>query len=492
MFRVITLLFIILKFGTRYFAYRFHITEKPNSQFVKRFFEDAGGAFIKFGQILALRIDVLPKEYSLELIDLFDHTKPFSYQAVERMFIQELGEKPQTIFKVFEKQPFASASFAQVHAAKLANNKTVIVKIQKPHIEEDIQLDFFIITILCFIADLFFKIEALPWKEFAKEFKTWTINELDYHLEAENSQKIYDILQKEKVTDIVVPKVYPRLSTKRILVQDYIDGVPLSRVLREMRDGNLNAKKLKAMNIDIHKTPRVLVGEMMREFFFDGFFHADPHPGNILLLNNGKIGLIDFGIVGKTVPRKLDFMKFIIAGATDDFKNAGYYFLKFAGYYLEQVIGSLFPVSAEEEQVSKFMKLMSTHFYTYCKKIEHEMRNDLNTMKIDYTTMFIHMLKYVQRYHIKVPKECIIFLRALSIIGFLAKEMDISFRAADEINYFFKTHSKMEIARSEMTSMPYKRISKEEALEKVTNWLANLFETDQALYQVVNKAVSGI
>jgi len=139
-------------------------------------------------------------------------------------------------------------------------------------VTEKINVDFFLIDFLSVIADLFFKIEALPWKEFAQEFRIWTRKELDYQLEAENMDRIYNNLALNKVTDVIVPKTYHRISTKKILVQDYIDGIPLSRALREIRSGNLNAEKFKKMGIDIKKTPETMVMELLREYFYRWFF----------------------------------------------------------------------------------------------------------------------------------------------------------------------------------------------------------------------------
>ena len=480
-----------------YLLFRIGLYKKPGPKFMKSFFEEAGGAFIKFGQILALRIDILPKEYSLELIDLFDQYKPFSYQEVEQTFKEELGTTPNKIFKYFEKIPFASASFAQVHGAKLKNGETVVIKIQRPGVRENVRVDFFIIDLLSLTVDFFFKIEALPWVEFAKEFKIWTKRELDFQIEAENMQKIYNNILLHRVSDVIVPKIYHRLSTKKILVQEYIDGVPLSRVLREMRIGNLDAEKLKKMEIDIKKTPTTMISEIMREYFIDGFFHADPHPGNILLLKNGKIGLIDFGIVGESAPQKSALMKFIFAGGRSKYEKdpkiyeeIGYYFFKFAGNNIEQIIGSVIPANVNQEKIEEFMKILAKHFAEYQKQVEMQIRKDLELMKMDYTTMILQTLKFVQRYQIKLPKQMVIFIRALSIMGFLAKEMNYGFMWSDLIIQFFKKYPENKMPKIDTSVIPYKRMNREEAIERLNNWLTYLIEIDPKLYYLVNNYIS--
>src|SRR3989338_6749333 len=497
MLRFFYILLLLNKYFLLYLLFRIGLYKKPGPKFMKSFFEEAGGAFIKFGQILALRIDILPKEYSLELIDLFDQYKPFSYQEVEQTFKEELGTTPNKIFKYFEKIPFASASFAQVHGAKLKNGETVVIKIQRPGVRENVRVDFFIIDLLSLTVDFFFKIEALPWVEFAKEFKIWTKRELDFQIEAENMQKIYNNILLHRVSDVIVPKIYHRLSTKKILVQEYIDGVPLSRVLREMRICNLDAEKLKKMEIDIKKTPTTMISEIMREYFIDGFFHADPHPGNILLLKNGRIGLIDFGIVGESAPQKSAFKKFILAGGRSKYEKdpkiyeeIGYYFLKFAGYNIEQIISSALPANINEEKIESFIKILAKHFAEYQKSVEAQIRKELEVMKTDYTVIILQTLKFVQRYQIKLPKQMVIFIRALSIMGFLAKEMNYNFNWSDLIIQFFKKYPENKMPKIDTSVIPYKRMNREEAIERLNNWLTYLIEIDPKLYYLVNNYIS--
>lgn len=497
MFRVVYLLFILAKYYFFYLLSKLGLVKYSTQKLIKRFFEEAGGAFVKFGQILALRVDVIPKGFSLELFDLFDNYKPFPYSDVKIIFKKELGVFPEQIFKYFEKEPFASASFAQVHGAKLQNGQTVVVKIQRPDLMEKINVDFFLIDVLSAVADLFFKIEALPWREFSKEFRTWTKKELDYQIEAENMEKIYNNLSRNKVTNVVVPKTYHRISTKKILVQDYIDGIPLSRALREIRQGNLNAEKLKKMGIDIKKTPTTMVMELLREYFVDGFFHADPHPGNILLLKDGRIGLIDFGIVGISAPKRQALMKFLLAAAKTkyekkqkNYEDFAYYAFQFSGDRIEQIISSVLPADLDQNKLDGFMKMFVKHFLERFKKIESQTRKDLEVMKTDQTTMLLQMLKFTARYQVKLPKQMAVFIRGLSIIGFLAKEMDYEFDASGTIIKFFQKYPENQLEKIDLETVPYKRMNREEAIDALNNWLTYLFEEDSELYQLVNNYVS--
>lgn len=481
-------IFYIISLITKYYLL-FFFTRKRRPKLLRKFFEEAGGAFIKFGQILALRVDVLPKEYCLELIDLFDHVRPFSYREVEEIFIHELGATPDKIFKIFEREPFASASLGQVHAAKLADDRTVIVKVQRPDIEEKVNADFIIIDILAFIGDLLFKIEALPWKEFAEEFKKWTLQELDYRVEALNAQKIYDNVLKRKSQEIVIPKTYHYYTTKRVLVQEYIDGIPLSRILKEIKRGSLTADKMKGMGIDLKKAANTIAQEIFGQYFLDNFFHADPHPGNFLILEDNKIAIIDFGIVGESVANKYYFAKFMRLAAADQFDEASYYFLEFGGEDLKKIVSSVLPATVDQKHADSFVRLLAAHLTKAMRGKEKRIRDDLATMKIDYTVMVLDIIKFAQRYRIKLPQEFSVFIRALTVAGFVLKEMDNDLSMQKKVVNFFSIYPEDKYLKNSRTySTP--RISREKAIEQLNNWLTYLIERDPDLYTLVNQYFS--
>lgn len=488
MVRIFHIVFLLSKYAILYLLSKKKFIANPPQKLLRQFFEDAGGSFVKFGQLLSLRVDVVSKEYALEMLNLFDNIPPFPYRQVEEIFLQELGATPDKIFKDFQREPFASASFGQVHAAKLEDNRIVAVKVMRPSIEEKVAADFVLIDILAIIGDLFFKIDALPWKEFASEFKKWTSEELDYHIEAEHA----DILHKNLMNhpDIVIPKVYHHLSTKQILVEDYIEGIPLSRVLQGLKDGRLDAAKMKKFGIDIKKVPSTLVIELLREFFLDGVFHADPHPGNILLLKDNKIALIDFGIIGDSqIYNKTSFVKAIQGYANMDFKKAVYNSADFLGDNLKQMIASALPASVSEKHIDEFIEILANHFTDSVYNIVMGSIKDLEVMKKDYTVVYLQIVNAAKRYKAKLPKETVMFIRTLSIVGFLAKELDYEFRLTEETKHFFKKYPESSWLKEKETAIPYKRISHERAIDQLNSWLAYLAEIDPGLYQLVNQYI---
>lgn len=486
MLRFLHVISILSKYLVIYLLLKLRLYKKPKQKIIRNFFEEAGGSFIKFGQLLALRVDVLPKEYSLEMIGLFDSVKPFSYDQVERTFLQELGTTPQKIFKDFQKTPFASASFGQVHGAKLENNHIVAVKIMRPGIIEEVSVDFLIIDILAFIADLFFKIDALPWKEFAKEFKKWTAEELDYQIEAGYMERMYKNVSVN--SKVVVPKVYGHLSTKKILVEDYIEGIPLSRVLIGLKDGRLNAEKLRGMGIHLKEVTSLITYELLREFFMDDLYHADPHPGNILILNQDRIALLDFGIMGKPIEHnKLSFIKWLESGIKGDIIKGIYHFANFTSDELKNIIGSALPASTSQDNVDDMMNILSQHFGETVFKILASGREGLKTMKKDYVVIFLTLVKAAQKYKVRLPNETIRFIRTISIIGFMAKELNSEYKLVDEVGIFLKEHPVDTLMNKDDDNPSFKRINREKAIEQLNNWLSYLVEIDPILYQLVKE-----
>jgi len=162
MIRFFEVFFVFTRYSTVYLLVKLKIYKKPNEKILKNFFEDAGGAFIKFGQLLALRVDFLPQAFALEMLDLLDNVAPFSYSDVHNIFLKELGAAPEKIFYDFQKKPFASASFGQVHGAKISENEIVIVKVLRPGIETKVKVDLFIIKIFAYLMNTFLKINAIP------------------------------------------------------------------------------------------------------------------------------------------------------------------------------------------------------------------------------------------------------------------------------------------------------------------------------------------
>jgi predicted unusual protein kinase regulating ubiquinone biosynthesis (AarF/ABC1/UbiB family) len=168
----------------------------------------------------------------------------------------------------------------------------------------------------------------------------------------------------------------------------------------------------------------------------------------------------------------------------------GHWFLKFAGGDIEKLIISAFPANVDQAKIDGFMKVLEEHFYDYYKEIEMQMRKNLETMKIDYTSMAMHALKFTSRYQIRLPNEMVLFARTMGIMGFLVKEMNYDFKASKVAIDFFTKNPEENLKKLDTSFVPYKRMNREEAIEKLNNWLAYLVEIDPKLFKLVNDYVS--
>jgi ubiquinone biosynthesis protein len=251
---------------------------------LRRSFERLGPTFIKFGQLLSLRPDIMPPEYILELEKMQDNTPVVPYSEIIKLLTAEFGTHPKKLFRSIEKKPIASASLAQVHKAQLKTGKVVVIKVQRPGIEKTIRED---IEILRHIAHWMSKrktFENYPLIPLVEEFKRWTLRELNFGFEASNTKIVGEHFKGDKV--VIIPKVYKEYSTRRVLTLQYISGTPINDVPK--------LKKKRNMSLLIKKTYKSLVTMVLHY----GIFHADPHPGNILI-HRDKIAFVDFGIVGR-------------------------------------------------------------------------------------------------------------------------------------------------------------------------------------------------
>jgi ubiquinone biosynthesis protein len=253
-------------------------------------FEQLGPTFIKLGQLLSLRPDLVPLEFCEEFEKLQDHVPSFKFSQVKKTIEEELGKPIEKLFKKFDRTPIASASIAQVHKAVLKNGKVVAVKVQRPNIKEIIDAD---LDILFFIAKQIDK-HFSKWRNFrpvdvVKEFALWTRREINFENEARNALKLRDATKINP--KVKIPKVYTEYCSKKVLVLEYIDGVKIND-LPALQKFHINKKSLVLTYFT----------SILQQALIFGFFHADPHPANIFVLKNGKLVYLDYGIVGELSP----------------------------------------------------------------------------------------------------------------------------------------------------------------------------------------------
>jgi ubiquinone biosynthesis protein len=241
----------------------------------------SGAVFVKFGQALSTRRDLLPPEFTSELGRLQDRVSPLPWAQIERVLSEELGGT--SMFAEIDTDPLASASIAQVHAATLRTGERVVVKVLRPGVTSLVERDLDIIARLARRAEVRMGwARAIGVAKLAEGFAAALREELDFRVEAGNLAAVSATANSD---GIVIPRAYHDLSTRRVLVMELLDGQALS--------------KARPADCDRERLARDLLDSLLRQIVVDGVFHADPHPGNILLLDDGRLGLIDFGSVGR-------------------------------------------------------------------------------------------------------------------------------------------------------------------------------------------------
>jgi ubiquinone biosynthesis protein len=261
-------------------------TSRPRGERLRRALESLGPVFVKFGQLLSVRRDLIPEDIADELAKLQDAVPPFAWSEVARALDRAYGRAHTEIFASFQEQPIASASVAQVHFATLVGGREVAVKILRPGIVEVIAQDVDLLYVLAGIVE-----RAMPDgkrlrpREVVREFENTIADELDLVHEAANASQLRRNFADERL--LVVPEVYWDFCNRDVMVMQRVDGIPVNDV-----------SALRAASIDIPKLARDGVEIFYTQVFRDGFFHADMHPGNILVARDGRYCGVDFGIMG--------------------------------------------------------------------------------------------------------------------------------------------------------------------------------------------------
>ncbi len=268
-------------------------------------FEQLGGAWVKLGQMLALRFDLLPAAYCDELFKLLNQVAPFSYAEVRAIVRQELGDDPETVFRSFAPESLAAASIGQVHHAVLHSGERVAVKVQRPGIRETLQADIDLMYGMTWILDWTHLFGATRSREVIDEFARWTADELDYLVEARQAVLLYENSKGDKFERIA--RVHRDYTTERVLTTEFIAGIPLVDIMVAKREGNTAyLEALAARGHDLDRIVRHLDWNMLNQVYVFGYFHADLHPANLFVLADDAIGYVDFGIVGQLPDRVRD------------------------------------------------------------------------------------------------------------------------------------------------------------------------------------------
>jgi len=254
---------------------------------VRMVFEELGPTFIKLGQLLSIRTDLIPEEFAAEFRKLQDRVPPVPFPEIRAQIESELKAPLESFFSYIDPIPYGAASIAQVHEATLLDGRQVVVKVQRPKIEEIIDTDINILFHLAALLDRYVpESKVYSPSDIVDEFSKSIKRELDFTIEAGNTQRFYDNFAKDR--HVVIPKVFWELTTKKVLVLERLRGLRIDQI-EAMKERGWDTAKIALLGCKI----------FLRQILEHGFFHADPHPGNLLVMAEDVLAMIDFGIVGR-------------------------------------------------------------------------------------------------------------------------------------------------------------------------------------------------
>ncbi|MCB0431432.1 MAG: AarF/ABC1/UbiB kinase family protein [Flavobacteriales bacterium] len=356
--------------------------------------EELGPTFIKFGQILSNRPDLLPAPLIAELEKLQDHIAP-SRQDITAVIEKELGRKPDEIFERIDPAPLASASIAQVHRATLKSGEEVVIKIQRPDIRETVEAD---IKIMHQIVGMLVKrkpsIKSFDPEGLINHFEQSIKKEMDFIHEAINLQRFNNHFRTDKHDDgfVYSPKVYKQYTTRKILTLEYIEGIKVSRL-----------DELEKNGLDKHIIARRLLDAWLKQVFKYGFFHADPHPGNILIMPDNVICFIDYGMMGSILHKDIVQLGNMLLAIKA--KDVGRIIRSFRQLSDDVVIRNQ---RALESDLDEFVK-------SYAIREMHQ--NEMSAMIVELKEVII-------RHQLKVPTYFYLFAKSLVSLEGVIKQLD--------------------------------------------------------------------
>ncbi len=403
-------------FGQSYYQQRLPDLHSRSAACIKESILELQGLFVKFGQMISAMSNFLPDEFRVPLESLQDHNQPRPYEEVAATIKQVLGKSPDELFTRFNREPLASASIGQVHRASIGEQQ-VAVKVQHHNIDEIAKADLAIIKRLVEIHEWFFHIEGFEYMY--DQVRQMIEEELDYVREAAAMKRIKANLAEKPELRVHIPTVYEAYSTRKTIVTEFCEGTNISHRAEWMSWG-LDDKDIAERFIHLY-------GKMILD---DGYYHADPHPGNILVNKQGEIILLDFGAVAllseqmkSAIPALLEA---VVKNDVDKMLDA-----------LKQM-GSLSQAKDAEEVATRFLKRMKEFIEKEVKIENLNIDAQLNPESIIQLVADLEISKMTRTF--RVPKDWVLLNRAIMLIGGIVNQTAPDLNPIDTVKPYLKEH----------------------------------------------------
>lgn len=380
--------------------------------------EELGPTFVKFGQILSTRPDFLPPAFIKELEKLQDMAPPFSSFQAQKIIEKELNKPLEKLFKKFETKPIAAASLSQVHKAILPNNELVAVKIQRPGIKEIIELDLGILENLAgFLESRLHNSWIYQPKLMVAEIKKAIRREIDFTNEAHNFEKFR--INFKGIEYIKVPKIYWEMSTVKVLTMEFMEGTKINEIVQDKYKDIFEPKKVAKQGADA----------ILKQILEDGFFHADPHPANLLVQPPATIVMLDVGMVGyldeKTIISGAKLLRAIID------KNS------------DQVISCL-------ENLGVIIKKFDKNLFRQDLKELFDRYWGIPLKRLEISKVTQDMLRIMAQHHLVLPSNLVLMIKALSMVETTGRQLDPDFDMVSVAKPFVKNLWRKKFAPREL------------------------------------------
>ncbi|MFC1855147.1 ABC1 kinase family protein [Thermodesulfobacteriota bacterium] len=388
-------------------------------------FEELGPAFVKLGQMLSTRPDLVPADFVIEFKKLQDEAPLFDLEVLKNIIEEELKYPLDILFSSFDEKPIAAASIAQVHRATFADGTELIVKVQRPGIEKTIKSDISILYILAGLLVKYFPGTKLynPLgivDEFAKAIQ----KELNFVIEASNAERMARYFAGDST--LVIPRVFWEYTTQKVLVTRFVDGISID-----------NIKRLKDENYDLDEIANNSINIFLKQVLVHGYFHGDLHPGNILVLEGNKICLIDFGIVGRINKKMMESVATIFVASLKEDYDA------IAEEYVDM---GILDETIDIEDFKRDLRDMLEPYYGRSLK-------NINTGAILFETIQVCI-----KHNIKIQKEFILLSRSIMTLEGVARQISPDFNMLEEGKPFIKSLFLQRLSPRRISNDTYKSL----------------------------------